>query len=346
MIEDWKIAIITVASVLGGILVAGLASELYLRLSSPSFEVKGKHCYVTGGSQGLGKAIAKDLARRGAHVTIVARRETLLKEALEEIKACALLPTKQQNFHYVVADLTNHQDSVRAIAEAVEKQGKPVENLFAVAGVSNPGMFIEQTEKDLTSVMDVNYKGTLFTVHEVTKRLVLGGIKDAHIVLVSSTLGFFGLIGYTGYCASKFAIRGFAEALRVELQVYQIHVHCYFPGTIFTPGYEMENLTKPQITKDIEGADEGMTPEQCSRGLFRGLGRGEFAIATDPITLLFRCGTRGVMPNNNFVLDSVVAVIAWVAFVPWRVFVDYTVKKHGDAIKNSKSNAECKSKAD
>ncbi|KAJ1802933.1 3-dehydrosphinganine reductase [Coemansia sp. RSA 2599] len=341
MIEDWKIAVITVASVLGGILVAGLASELYLRLTSSPFNVKDKHCYVTGGSQGLGKAVAQDLARLGAHVTIVARREPLLKEALEEIKKHAAVP-KQQQFHYVVADLTSHEDSVRAVAEAVEKQGRPVENLFAVAGRSNPGVFIEQTDEDLTSTMDVNYKGTLFTVHEVAKRLVAGNIKDAHIVLVSSTLGFFGLVGYTGYCASKFAIRGLAEALRVELQMYGINVHCYFPGTIFTPGYEAENLTKPQITKDIEGADEGMTPEQCSKGLFKGLVRGEFAIATDPITLLFRCGTRGVMPNNNFVLDSVVSAIAWVAFVPWRMYVDYVVKKHGSAISKSKS----KSKAD
>ncbi|KAJ2596512.1 3-dehydrosphinganine reductase, partial [Coemansia sp. RSA 1721] len=341
MTEDWKIAVITIASVLGGILVAGLVGELYQRLTAASFDVTGKHCYVTGGSQGLGKAVAQDLARRGAHITIVARRESVLKEALNEIKACASMP-KEQQIHYVVADLASHQDSVRAVSEAVEKQGRPVENLFAVAGVSKPGVFIEQTEKDLEAIIDVNYKGTMFTVHEVTKRLVAGNIKNAHIVLVSSTLGFFGLIGYTGYCASKFAIRGFAEALRVELLMYGINVHCYFPGTIFTPGYEAENLTKPQITKDIEGADEGMTPEQCSKGLFKGLARGEFAIATDPITLLFRCGTRGVMPNNNFVLDSVVAAIAWVAFVPWRLFVDYTVRKHGYAVNKSKS----KSKAD
>ncbi|KAI8320424.1 NAD(P)-binding protein [Martensiomyces pterosporus] len=325
--EDWKVALITVFCVLGGIVAAGALNELYLRLTAAKFDVKGRHCYVTGGSQGLGKAVAKDLARRGAHVTIVARREAVLKEALEEVKAAAASP-KEQHFEYVCADLVNREDAVRGIKRAVEAQGKPVECLFTVAGLSNPGVFADQNPSVLEQTMNVNYFGVMYTTHEVVRRMVAEKIKGGRVVFVSSTLGFFGLIGYAGYCASKFAIRGFAEALRVELQMYGISVHCYFPGTIFTPGYEMENLTKPQITKDIEGADEGMTPEQCSAGLFKGLARGEFAIATDPITMLFRCSTRGTMPNNNFVLDSFIAGIAWIALTPWRMYVDYLVKNH------------------
>ncbi|KAJ2745108.1 3-dehydrosphinganine reductase [Coemansia sp. BCRC 34301] len=325
--EDWRVALITVLSVLGGIAVVGAFSEIYLRLTAAKFDVRDKHCYVTGGSQGLGKAVAQDLARRGAHVTIVARREAVLKEALADIKAAAQSP-KQQKFEYVIADVTDRQETVQAIGEAVERQGKPIEYLFCVAGLSNPGMFVEQNVSTLQQVMDINYGGTLNTVHEVVRRMVDGKLRGGHLVLVSSTLGFFGLIGYTGYCASKFAIRGLAEALRVEMQMYGIHVHCYFPGTIYTPGYETENLTKPQITKDIEGADEGMSPEKCSAGLLRGLMRGEFAIATDPISVLFRCSTRGTMPNNNFVLDTFISGIGWIALTPWRMFVDYSVKAY------------------
>ncbi|KAJ1667178.1 3-dehydrosphinganine reductase [Coemansia sp. RSA 1813] len=321
--EDWHVALITIFSVLGGIAVTALANEAYLRLTAAKFDVRDKHCYVTGGSQGLGKAIAQDLARRGANVTIVARRETVLKEALADIKAVA--KTKGQKIEYAMADLTSSEDSVRAISEAVDKQGAPIEYLFAVAGVSNPGMFLDQDVALLSDTMRLNYDGTLCTVHEVARRMVKDHVQG-HIVLVSSMLGFFGLIGYAGYCASKFAIRGLAEALRVELQMYNINVHCYFPGTIFTPGYEAENLTKPQITKDIEGADDGLTPEQCSRGLFKGLARGEFAICTDPISMMFRCSTRGAMPNNNSVVDAFVAAIGWVALAPWRMYIDYMVK--------------------
>ncbi|KAI7834066.1 hypothetical protein BX661DRAFT_176589 [Kickxella alabastrina] len=336
MTENWQVAIITVFTVLGGITIAAVVSEVYMWLTSSGFSVRDKHCYVAGGSQGLGKAIAQDLARRGAHVTIVARRESVLKEALEEIKACAQLP-EEQKFYYVAADLTNYEEAVKAVSQAVEKQGQSVEILFSVAGMACPGLFIEQDVPTLTKIMNLNYFGTLHTVHEVTKRMVAENIKGARIVLVSSTLGFFGLIGYSGYCASKFAIRGLAEALRIELRMYSIGVHCYFPGTIFTPGYESENLTKPQITKDIEGADEGMTPEQCSKGMFKGLVRGEFAITTDPISMLFRCGTRGATPNNNFVLDTIISGISWIAFIPWRMFVDYTVTKHAATVSKSKS---------
>ncbi|KAI9505255.1 3-dehydrosphinganine reductase [Coemansia spiralis] len=318
--ENYRIALLTIGSVLAGVGALAFACELYLRLTAARLDVHNKHCYVTGGSQGLGKAIAKDLARRGAHVTIVARREPVLREALAEIRAVAVHPKSQ---HFVVADVTSHEDSVRAVGEAAEQQGRPVELLFAVAGVSNPGVFLEQDPGLLSDTMRLNYAGTLYTVHEVVKRMVAGGI-EGRIVLVSSTLGFFGLVGYAGYCATKFAVRGLAEALRMELLPHNIAVHCYFPGTIFTPGYEVENRTKPQVTKDIEGPD-GLTPEQCSRGLLRGLRRGEFAIATDPVSMLFRCATRGAMPNNNVVVDLFVAAIGWLALAPWRFYADRLV---------------------
>ncbi|PIA19703.1 NAD(P)-binding protein [Coemansia reversa NRRL 1564] len=325
--EDWRVGLVTFFSVLAGLLAIGVANEVYLRLSAAKIKVNGKHCYVTGGSQGLGKCVALDLARRGANVTIVARREEVLKEAVREIKACAIDP-KQQQIEYVVADITNSSAAVEAIETAVTKQKQPIEYLFNVAGISNPGVFLEQSPELIRKTMDLNYFGTVYTTHEVAKRMVTENIKGGHIIMVSSVLGFFGLVGYGAYCPTKFAVRGLAEALRVELQAHGINVHCYFPGTIFTPGYDLENLTKPEVTKEIEGADEGMTPEKCSAGLFKGLERGEFGITTDPIGMLLRCGTRGVMPNNNFMLDTIISGLAWIIFAPWRVMVDRTVIKY------------------
>ncbi|KAJ2358853.1 hypothetical protein GGF43_000525, partial [Coemansia sp. RSA 2618] len=65
--DDWRMALVTVFSVLGGILGLGLINEAYIRVTAPKLDVRDKHCYVTGGSQGLGKSVACDLARRGAH---------------------------------------------------------------------------------------------------------------------------------------------------------------------------------------------------------------------------------------------------------------------------------------
>lgn len=96
------------------------------------------------------------------------------------------------------------------------------------------------------------------------------GIKEGKIVMVSSILGLFGLVGYSQYAPMKYAIRGLAESLRSELILYGISVHAYFPATILSPGLEEENKTKPKITLDIEGTDEGLTPAQCAKGLLKG----------------------------------------------------------------------------
>lgn len=63
---------------------------------------------------------------------------------------------------------------------------------------------------------------------------------------------------------------GLAESLRSELILYGISVHAYFPGTILSPGLEEENKTKPKITLEIEGQDDGLTPAQCAKGLIKG----------------------------------------------------------------------------
>lgn len=144
------------------------------------------------------------------------------------------------------------------------------------------------------------------------------GVKGK-IVLVSSTLGLIGLVGYSQYSPMKFAVRGLAETLRSELLLYEISVHCYFPGTILSPGYEIENRTKPKLTQNLEGPPkEGLTPDQCARGLLSGLKQGKFFITTDFQTELFRTATAtgGSIPSNNWLLDRGTAFIALVSFPP------------------------------
>jgi 3-dehydrosphinganine reductase len=157
------------------------------------------------------------------------------------------------------------------------------------------------------------------------------------IVLTSSVLGFFAVPGYSAYTAVKHAIRGLAESLRIEFLLYKINVHCYFPATIYSPGFEEEQKSKPELTKIIEGADEGLTPEQCAlrlvRGkcnllsplfcnvpcmnsfnddmtLFLGIEKGHVMITSDPIGHLFRNSMRGMSPVSNYILDPIFAAVA------------------------------------
>jgi hypothetical protein len=95
--------------------------------------------------------------------------------------------------------------------------------------------------------------------------------KRGKICFVSSTLGYMALIGYASYAPAKHALRGLADTLRSELQLYSIDVHIFFPCTMFTPGYEEENKTKPKITLKIEESDSGLTAEQAARSMLTGL---------------------------------------------------------------------------
>ncbi len=115
--------------------------------------------------------------------------------------------------------------------------------------------------------------------------MVEGGVKQGKVIMVSSVLGLFGLIGYGSYVPTKYALRGnfddnwaliynglvgFAETLRQELLAHDIDVHLALPGTIFTPGFEEEQKRKPEITKTIEGADEGQPPEAIATSILNG----------------------------------------------------------------------------
>lgn len=111
--------------------------------------------------------------------------------------------------------------------------------------------------------------------------------KGGKIILISSTLGYMSFLGYASYAPGKHALRGekclapttcaplisllgLADTLQSELMLYDINVHIHFPNTMYTPGYEEENKTKPAIVKKIESTDEGSTAEQAAQALYKG----------------------------------------------------------------------------
>jgi 3-dehydrosphinganine reductase len=137
-------------------------------------------------------------------------------------------------------------------------------------------------------------------------------IKDGKIVFVSSMLGMLSFAGWATYAPTKYAVRGLADTLRNELQRYNIGVHIFFPGGIESPGFEIENQTKPEVTKIIEGGNTPQTSPQCAQSLMDGLRQGQYMIMTDAISEVLRCVTRGVGPTNHLVLDYIMAIIGQV----------------------------------
>ncbi|KAG0254522.1 3-dehydrosphinganine reductase [Mortierella polycephala] len=286
-------------------------TPLYNLLKGNQFNVRGKHVYVTGGSVGLGRGVALELAKHGAHVTIVARKEAPLKETVELMKkeAAAAKNPFEQKFHWISADVTDKEQAIRALDEAsVHFGGKVPDIIMCCAGTSIPKLFVEATTDEFEYQMKLNYFGTLYTVHESVKRMVETGIKGK-IVLTSSTMGLVGFAGYSSYAPTKYALRGLAECLRNEFLLYGIGTHIYYPGTMFSPGYENENLTKPLVTREIEGST-GLTPREAAKGMMAGLRKGQFTITTDFDTNFLRVAGKGVTPSTNIGLDYVLGLIA------------------------------------
>jgi len=153
--------------------------------------------------------------------------------------------------------------------------------------------------------------------------------KGAKIIFVSSTLGYMSFVGWASYAPAKHALRGeypvsvpyclinaypgLADTLHSEMMLYEVDVHIFFPPTMFTPGFDEENKTKPDIVKKIESGDEGMTADQAALALFKGVESGHTHITGDIITRLFRASTRGASPKNNWFLDGLFDMVAFVS---------------------------------
>ncbi|KAG6329625.1 hypothetical protein ID866_9465 [Astraeus odoratus] len=314
------------------LLVKVVVALLFVSFSSAMFfgkkkwDPKGKHVYITGGSQGLGLALAKDLAKRGANISIVARTQGKLDAALKELEALRQSPG--QKFDAFSFSLNTADASAAAFAAVCASHGgQAPDAVFTCAGAARPMYLADMSPADFERGMTDGFWVQAWTAFAAAKEMARQG-KKGKIVLVSSTLGYMSFVGYASYSPAKHALRGLAECLRSELLLYGIDVHIFFPPTMYTPGYEEENKTKPAITRKIESLDEGQTPEQAAAALLAGVRRGEHQIVADIITKMFRASTRGAAPRSNAFVDTVLDLVALVVVPILRISVDRQVRAH------------------
>ena len=303
-------------------------------------ELNGEHCIVTGGSKGLGRSLALLLYQRGAKLTLVARNlkdltaakqfiltysESSISEKIQEIS-----DADNDRVQIISADVTNEQACSEVIQESMRlHNGQSARYLFCCAGAAKPGMFTSQPLSEFRQSFDLNVMGSIniiqpFVNHHI-KNETADGVK---VVMTSSVLGLMGLAGYAQYVPAKFALRGFAECLRQEMLPYKVGVHIMFPATIYTPGFEEEQKRKPELTKILEGADEGQSPEVIAIKMLKGVERGQFMISSDPIGEMLRCSAGGAGPGNYGIGDGVIGCVGAGVFSLWRRFVDYTILKY------------------
>lgn len=224
---------------------------------------------VTGAASGIGRALAVRLAKAGAQLAIADVNEA-------ELQATARLVQTKCTTHRV--DVSNEQRMQDFVQEVVAAHGR-ANLVINNAGVALLGTFEELSTADIAWLMGVNFWGVVYGTKYFLP--VLQQQPTAHLVNVSSIFGIIGFPGQSAYNASKFAVRGFTEALRHELEDSTVRISCVHPGGIKTNIARSARVgANAQSVKTSleEGHFEKLaptTPEQAAERIVRGIERNE-----------------------------------------------------------------------
>mmetsp|Transcript_26011 Transcript_26011/g.29741 ORF Transcript_26011/g.29741 Transcript_26011/m.29741 type:complete len:375 (+) Transcript_26011:203-1327(+) len=226
------------------------------------------HVIVTGGSSGIGLSIGMELVKRKCKViTLIARNKQKLKEAktkLEDHAKSIKSPTVVNTASIDVSDAQKVSDAAEKMF--LSKSGTPPPAmLFNVAGTSSAKSFVDTDYTEFARLMNINYLGTAYITRAFLPHMI-SSIKGAKsVVFVSSQAGQVGVYGYTAYSASKFALRGLAESLQMEVLRDNVRVQVAYPPDTDTPGFEQENIGKPEETRLISETAGLFQPESVAK---------------------------------------------------------------------------------
>ena len=248
----------------------------------------GKLALITGGSSGIGYALANQLVEAGASVILLARSQEKLDEAKTSLSSQLSQP--DQLIHAIPADVTDVESLSMAIEDMAKTIGIP-DFIFNCAGVALPG-YIEQLKLEVFKwTMDIDYHGTVNVIKLLLPHLLQRG--SGHIINFSSMAGVIGTFGYSAYSGAKFAVRGFSDVIRSELTPKNIRVSIVYPPDTDTPQLAFENQFKPYETRELAGSDKPISAAAVARETLKSVSRGKYAIVPGAeAKLLYFLGTR------------------------------------------------------
>ena len=227
-----------------------------------TFSLEGKIAMITGASYGIGMEIAKGMAAAGATIVFNDIKQELVDKGLAAYEEAGI------KAHGYVCDVTN-EDAVNELVAKIEAEVGVIDILVNNAGISMRALF-EDLELDvIRRLMDVNFWGTVYCTKFALPYILK---TKGSLVGIISVAGFLGLPGRTGYSASKFAVRGFLNTLRVENLKKGLHV------LVAAPGFTASNIRKTALVAD--GHQQGDSPraenkmmsaERCAQIIVNGV---------------------------------------------------------------------------
>ncbi|MEO5979768.1 MAG: SDR family oxidoreductase [Chryseolinea sp.] len=221
--------------------------------------MKDKVVIITGGSSGIGKALAAEFGLRGSKVMVTGRNGFNLEKTVNELKSKGIDAIGFQG------DVGIEDDNRRMAEKAIEQFGT-IDVLINNAGISMRALFQDVDVEVVQRVMATNFYGMVFATKACMAEIMRN---KGSIVGISSVAGFRGLPGRTGYSASKFALNGFLEALRLELLPTGTNVLTACPGFTST-NIRVRALTKDGATQGASPREEGqmMSSEECAQYIY------------------------------------------------------------------------------
>ncbi|MEM9327961.1 MAG: SDR family oxidoreductase [Bacteroidota bacterium] len=224
--------------------------------------VAGQVAIVTGAAHGVGLSISKMLLDRGVKVVMIDR----------DREALAALETDLQSEKGVSAyrcDITN-EESIASARKSIAERYEAVHLLINSAGVSADSQFVDHSLEDFRWVLDTNLMGTVNMCKYFLPMLLAAG---GHIVNVGSAAALFGFPGKTAYCASKFAITGFSQSLRIELHREGVGVTVAYLGPVNTEMISRSRVEDDEKKKKMQDYlhKKGMEPDQVALQILHGI---------------------------------------------------------------------------
>lgn len=221
---------------------------------------RDKVVVITGGSDGIGRTMVESLLRQGAKVATCGRNYDKLYSLQ--------LKYAQEPLHTLTCDVSNEQDCKRFIESTLKTFGK-IDVLINNAGISMRALFRESSLDAIKKVMDINYWGAVYCTHYAIDSIIAN---KGTIVGISSLVGYRGIPGRSAYSASKHALQGWLEGLRVEMIDHDVNV------LWIAPGFTTTNIRSNALNKDGQSIGESpmkenelMPVEECAAIILRAI---------------------------------------------------------------------------
>lgn len=229
------------------------------------------HVIITGGSSGIGLALARIYAARGARISLLARSLPALEAAMAELAK----DRGETLIRIESADVADEDQTLAAIRRCEDAFGS-CDVLITSAGIVEPGRFDTLSSAAFDRQLQTNLFGSVHAVRAVYA--TMKERRSGRIMLVSSGAGLIGIYGYTAYCASKFALHGFADALRSEARPHGVNVSVCFPPDTETPQFSRELEHRPLEATVIMGRVAPWSSAAVALRIARAIDKGQFEV--------------------------------------------------------------------